>query len=195
MKAMPQVTLPKLSNQDSFQEQKLKILADKRAAADPTPGPLAKAFGPSVTRVGEVEVRKPVASDWPVLRALDSPILKFLEAIRVNQNKGVSEPPNVPTTSEEEGEIFWQFTHTPAQVRELMASGKDKFRNVAVAEVCDVHDDSFVKLVIAIVMQKIAESWATVLQISAELEEKGDVHFFQDSAANLPTASVGGSTP
>jgi hypothetical protein len=103
--------------------------AAKRANADPLPGVLYRAFDPDHIPIGNgLSVRPVVASDWKALKWLESPVWKaFLE---LQKDEKIRE--DVAYTDEEQYEMAWQFTHTPKEVRALMARGRDCFRETCV---------------------------------------------------------------
>lgn len=159
--------------------------AAKRANADPLPGPAGDAFaknGP--IEVGPHVVREVVASDWKVLKALDSPIIKMIMEMRQNPNSNVE----IDVTDDEEFQIAFQFTRPPKVVREAMAKGKEAFTETAVLEIGDKIDSPTIKLIQAAVMEQIRRSWITAVSYKEKLEEKGEVRFFQDSGKNPETA-------
>jgi hypothetical protein len=103
--------------------------AAKRANADPLPGVLYRAFDPKPIDIGSgLTVRPVVASDWKALKWLESPVWKaFLE---LQKDEKIRE--EIQYTDEEQYEMAWQFTHTPKEVRGLMAKGRDIFRETCV---------------------------------------------------------------
>src|ERR1017187_6604772 len=121
----------------------LREEANKRAAADPLPGPLADAFLKGAIPWGDGRfVRRVVASDWKILKGLDSPIFRQ-----------ILEPQKDPTlreetvySDEEQWEMCWQFTHSPADNRALMAKGRPAYRAEAEkwADETDLTDMAFI---------------------------------------------------
>jgi hypothetical protein len=103
--------------------------AVRRANADPLPGVLYRAFDPPPIDIGNgLMVRPAVASDWKVMKWLESPLWKsFLE---LQKDEKIRE--EVAYTDEEQYEMTWQFTHAPAVIRALMAQGREKFRQTCI---------------------------------------------------------------
>jgi len=160
-----------------------------RAGADPLPGPLAKAYGPSCVLVGDRTVRRPCSGDWPILKALDSPLYKL--ALDTAQNSEASTPVNFSVKPEDEWMICWQFTHSIKECRELLILGVESFLAKAAEQIGDVWSADEVSLVQAVVMAKLAESRRAALKFAADLEEKGEVRFFRDSGETRKTAPAG----
>jgi len=177
-----------MSDKSAIANAALLAMATARANADPLPGPLAKAFGPSTIMVGGISVRKPVASDWEIFRQLDSPIIRILLELRQDPSK----VPEIEPTQQENWEICWQFTHSPKECRAALTVGNGYFRQLAASEIGDVWDEPTVMVVRAVIMNKIAEANATAIKYAADLEEKGEVTFFRDSGATRTTDSAGG---
>jgi hypothetical protein len=178
---MPEPALNLVANKEFI----LRQMASDRASADPFPGPLSEAFCKGAIQVGEFQVRKIVASDWKILKALDSPILKFIQ--EMIQDPG--QVPDVPVNDVEEWEVCLQFTRDPESVRELLSKGREVFRSAATKEIGDTVEAETVKIIVACVAEHIRRSWATALSYKAELEEKGEVTFFRDAA---PAAAATG---
>jgi hypothetical protein len=175
--------------QEAYAEVRWRQEAAARANGDPLPGPLSAAFGPAWTAVGNLKVRRPVASDWVILKALNSPAYQF--ALEVSQNPEKPQQPEL--TRQDEAEICWQFTHSPKENRELLAKGVEAFKAKASDEISDNWTDEEVKLVWAVVMIKLGESRQTALKFAQEMEGKGDERFFRVSAATSPPTAGDGS--
>lgn len=63
------------------------------------------------------------------MKWLESPLWKsFLE---LQKDEKIRE--EVEYSDEEQYEMAWQFTHSPAEVRELMAQGRERYRSTSVA--------------------------------------------------------------
>ncbi len=174
-------------------EHWLRAEATKRAGADPLPGPAGDAFGKhGAIPIGSsgISVRRVVASDWQILKSLDSPIIKMLLELRQNPTTTAE----IPIETEEEWELAFQFTRPVAAVREALAQGRDKFREQARGEVGDTLDESVVSLIRIAVLEQIRRSWSTAVSYRQEMEEKGEVHFFPVAEENPKMASAGGSS-
>ena len=171
----------------------LKGEAQKRASADPLPGPAGDAFaihqGIKIGSSGLV-VRRVVATDWQILKALDSPILKMLLELRQNPSATVE----VPITVEEEWEMAYQFIRPVAEVRATLGEGREQFREMARSQVGDQIDESVVGLIRLAVLEQVRRTFETALAYKQEMEKDGEVTFFQDAGTNPATALAGGST-
>lgn len=181
-----------MTNGDNLKEKieahALEQMAVRRASASPLPGPLFDAFASEhVIQVGEIKVRKIVSNDWPIFEKLQSPLIELTKEKAQNDGGAV----DLTVTNEQECEMVWQFTHTPRECRELMAEGREAFRERAVLEVGDSIDQPTVKLIIMAIMEHLKRSWQTCLEHQAKMEQEGQVTFFRDTTANK-TASGGG---
>ena len=121
----------------------LREESNKRAAADPLPGPLADAFLKGAIPWGDGRfVRRVVASDWKILKALDSPI--FRQMLEAQKKPELRE--ETVYSDEDQWEMCWQFTHTPAENRALIAKGREAYRAAAEtwADETDLTDMAFI---------------------------------------------------
>jgi len=171
-------------------EHYLRNEAAKRANSNPLPGPAGDAFGKNgPIKVGDsFLIREVVASDWKVMAAIDSPIIRLLMEIRQNPEK-----PNMAITAEEEAEIAFQFTRTPKECREVIKSGKEAFREKALEEIADKVDAVTISLMVAAVIEQVKRSFNTGISYREKMEKEGEVRFFLDSPETNPeTGSAGG---
>ena len=153
-----------VDEQQAAIEQNLRKESNKRAEATPLPSVLADAFLNGAIDVGDnVKVRRAVASDWPLIQWLNSPLFKLL--LEIQKDESLRE--EVPYTDEEEWEMCWQFTHTPAQCRELKAKGREAFREVAVAEIGDNMQMGVQKNVVMAITQQVAASFGTKIEFAS----------------------------
>lgn len=143
-------------NQDAV-EARLKVDALARASADPAPGPIMEAFSDGITRICGLSVRRVVASDWMMLKALNSPIYRQLLELQ----KPLEIREEVPFSDEEGWEMICQFTHTPAQNRAQLAKGRDNYREWAIQETADTLKMEDAASVIAAVQSQITASHST----------------------------------
>lgn len=148
-------------------EAALEEDARRRAAADPLPGALNDAFLQDAIQIGpNIYVRRVVASDWLVFKWLNSPI--FQAMLELQKDEKLRE--EVQFTEQEQYEMAWQFTHTPKQVRALMAKGRDKFREEC-QEFADELDFALLPAAIEALVRQIIRSFST----SQQYGEEGDL--------------------
>lgn len=142
--------------------------ARRRACADPLPGALADAFLEDAIQIGpNTFVRRVVASDWKVLKWLDSPIFKAM--LEFQKDEKLRD--EVPFTDEEQWEMAWHFTHSPKEARELMARGRESFRSACTVWADDLPMPSLPAAINA--MQKqIIKSFSASLKYGGEDEAK-----------------------
>lgn len=171
----------------------LRIAASNRANGDPLPGALSAAFTKSAIKVGPAMVRKIVASDWIVLRALNSPIIKLVEELAQRGDDKAAPPPEVDITDQDEWDIAFQFTRAPSDVRKAMEGGPKEFRARAMEAIGDTLESATVKLIGIAVLEQIRRTWATPLQYKQDMDKEGEVTFFLDASQETKTASAGGS--
>lgn len=147
----------------------LRNEAGKRAAADPLPGPLADAFLKDSIPVGVgISVRRIVASDWHILKALDSPILRQL--LELQKDEALRE--ETEYSDSEQCEMVYQFTHAPKQCRELLKMGRETYRSTA-QDYCDSGIDfAQMPLIIAAITKQLSDCIATSISYNATDEKK-----------------------
>jgi hypothetical protein len=146
------------------QEQQLTDDANRRAAVTPLPGALSEAFLNDAIQVADgLFVRRVVASDWPILQWLDSPIYKMV--LEIQKDESIRE--SVTYSDEEEWEMCWQFTHTPKQVRELKNKGRDVFRQTAIDEMGDAYSLTTTKKAVEAISQQIIKSFDTKISFGS----------------------------
>lgn len=149
-------------------EAALEQDARRRAAADPLPGALADAFLEDAIQIGDnLYVRRVVASDWKVLKWLDSPIFKAM--LEMQKDEGNRD--EIAFTDEEQYEMAWQFTHTPAEVRELMTKGREGFKK-SCEQWADHLDFASLPSAINALQKQILKSFSTSLKYGGEDEAK-----------------------
>lgn len=187
----PKLTIEQVLKPEQVQRFDLKQQALGRANGEPFPGPLADAFLKDAIMVGDIAVRKVVARDWKILRAINSPVIRLIQDSAQNPNA----VPEIETTDEEEWELAFQFTHTPSEVWDTLQKGREMFSKVAQIAVADNprFTSSIVKLIGAAVMEQIRREWQTALKFKAEMEERGDVSFFREPTTSPTTGLAGGS--
>ncbi len=170
---------------DTATEAVLENLANKRASADPLPGPLGQAFCEGPIEVAGVTVYPVVPRYFQALKALNSPLISMLQDV-VQSGKMDTE-----LEDEKAWEICWIFTHTGKQVREQIAKGKESLSELAIETVGESSDYP-VGLVMAAVMEQIKRHMTTAIKHTADAKEEGKISFFQDSVTPQ-NAAMGGS--
>ncbi len=173
------------------QDHFLKNEAAKRANADPLPGSAGDAFGrfgPIPIAESGISVREVVASDWKIMKAVDSPIIRLLMEIRQNPKN-----PTLEITDDEQNQLALHFTRTPKELRAILADGgKEKFFQMATDEIGDKLSGSVVRLITATVIEQVRRSFSTAVSYREKMEKEGDVRFFLDSGTSPETDSAGG---
>jgi hypothetical protein len=161
-------------------EHGLKVLASERAAADPTPGPLAQVFQNGDIQVGDFMVRKLYPVDLAIFKILDSPIHKMmLEAQKPTEIQDA-----VETTNEDEWCLVLQFTMPAIEAYKLAKRGKQAFEDEAVQRVGV--DMPLVKpaQIIAAIIEQIGRAFKTRVNYEAEQEaSNGDAVPFHQTAS------------
>lgn len=165
------------------------VQAGHAAAADPLPGPLLDAFLPPELTAAGIKLRPLVASDWAILKKIDSPILKELQATALDPNLP---KPEIKYEEEDIWELLFIFSTPPERLRREMTMGRENFRNVAMQLTAD-------KLPFEVVMQRrqILEALAQniVRPFATRLAHQPAGRDAPESfrAAPPATASAGGS--
>lgn len=135
------------------------------AVADPVPGAAAKAFPLPDVHVGPFNVRAPRAYDWPLLKAINSPINRMIEDV----SNPLNEKKDLDITDEEGWVICWQFTRPCRDVDAIYRKGGKDAMIVAATETigCEL-DGTQVSEIIRAVIQQIGDTWSTALKYSQE---------------------------
>ncbi|MDE2097606.1 MAG: hypothetical protein KGL39_10195 [Patescibacteria group bacterium] len=147
------------------QDAGLRQEAMKRAAADPLPGPLSDAFLKDAVDVGKgIFVRRVVASDWHILKALNSPILRQL--LELQKDETLRE--ETEYSDLEQAEMVYQFTHSPKQCRELLKMGREIFSSTS-QDYCDTSVDfSQMPMIIAAITKQLSDCISASVSYGAE---------------------------
>lgn len=165
-------------------ESQLIALANKRAIADPLPGPAGDAFCSGPIEVGGKIVYKVVPRHFQALKAIGSPLIGIMQDV-VSTGKVETE-----FDDEQAWEICWIFTHTGKQVREVFTKGVSAIKEAAMVEVGECEDYP-VNLVIFAIMEQLKRHMSTAIKYNAEAQERGDVSFFRDSGMSQKTDTAG----
>ena len=174
----------------------------RRANAEPLPGPLARAFGIEELKVMGFTIRPVVASDFILLKQLDSPLYRQVFALaeharRVKAGEVLQDAPP-PETKYDEAEcveMIYQFTRPLAEVRAALRAGRAQFRETALGAITDAlpiaQMEVFPRLV-ASVVENFTAAFGTAVQYGAPDKDENHSVFTTPAAAGA-TASAGGS--
>jgi hypothetical protein len=175
----------------------------RRANAEPLPGPLSQAFTLDELKQFGFTIRPVVASDFILLKRLDSPLYRqtFALAEHARQIKAQEIPPDAqpPVTKyddEECVEMIYQFTRPLEEVRRVLKRGRDHFRETALATITDAipiaQMDAYPRLVTTVI-ENFTAAFSTAVEYGAS-EKDGDETVFTTPPGANATASVGGGT-
>lgn len=139
----------------------------KAAMSDPLPGSLSLAFPLPDKKVGTFAVRAPVAYDWTLLKALNSPIHRKILELNGDKANGETE-----FTDEEAWDICYQFTRPCKEVDRVFCNGGAKAIREASKELFAFNLQSFeIKPIVEAVIKQISLTWETAMKYSAEKDE------------------------
>lgn len=160
------------------------------AASDPLPGPLLDAFLPEPLIAAGFVLRPVVASDWAVLKRIESPLLKELARVSVAAKNPELAGETTIFVTEDIWELLFLWTHAPPLVRATLAKGRPHYRETAMAQ-ADALPLTFVgkeKEIIDALFGNLMRSLATQVGHAPRAETNGDFRL-----APPATASAGGS--
>ena len=152
----------------------LESMANDRAASDPLPGPLLNAFMPGSIKVCDRWVRKFVAYDHVILKALDSPLRRMILELA----KPTDMQEKVEGTEQEEWDLCYQFTHTSKECRDLLAKGVESFHKAAEGAVADEWEPETVQFVLAAIFTQLKRNIETANRYAAQAKEANEITFF-----------------
>jgi hypothetical protein len=165
----------------------------RKAHANPTPGALGKAFdipapdpraGAAVLKRLGRELRPVVASDFLVLKLLDSPLLK--------QAQGAG--PESAITAEEMAAMVWQFTTPIRTVREMAhRAGRAGVEEAATEAILDAVAPMELPAMFTTLLEHFAAAAATSLRHEEPPKEGEQRGNFPQTIPAPRTASGGGS--
>jgi hypothetical protein len=174
--------------------------AQRRANTEPLPGPLADAFDPTERQVLGFHLRPVVASDFILLKKLNSPLYRHMfdlaehqRAVAAGEQPEGSEPPTTPYDEEECVEMVYQFTIPVAQARGEILRGREYFRERAHAGVTDRAPIGALPKLVAAVIAHFVASYSTVVPFGSDTSDDQKTVFTTQPGANA-TVSGGGST-
>lgn len=167
-----------MASNEQLLQHSLIAKASARANGDPFPGPLAEAFCKGAIAVGEYRVRKVTASDWVILRQIESPLIALVEEIHQEPGKA----PEIAITDTQEWELCFQFTRPQQDSRDLLSLGRQHFTDAAIG-FADNATDMDIKMICRVVIEQLRRSWETALKHKQDLEEKEGISFLAQPPA------------
>ena len=171
----------------------------RAAAANPLPGPLARAFDPEPLTAAGFTARPVVAADFALLRRLDSPLFRrtlelaeYQRQIALGKLSADAPAPETTFSEEELAEMVYQFTRPVREGRAQLAAGRDAFREAAMQAVSDRVSPLELPKLVAMVVDNFTAAFGTALGHTAPQSEGGETVNFSPAPAQ-PTGSAGGS--
>lgn len=164
------------------------IQGSHAAAADPLPGPLLEAFLPEPLVAAGFELRDCVASDWAILKRLDSPILRELQSLALDP---ALPKPEIVYEEEDIWELLYLWTQPVREVRALLAKGRPAFREAVLEQTADRFSFEIVKdrnAILGALAKNLFRALSTRLTHQPSGDDGPNFH-----KAQPPTASAGGS--
>ena len=184
-----------------------RVEAFRRAAANPVPGPLRAAYAAEPPSLHGFTLQPVTLGLHPLLVQLGSPLLELTRIVREEFTRvgGIVDEAaaiaaalkriavEVRPEIELLVETVFVFTRPVAELRFLLAAGREIFREVAMREIADrLHPVQFDELQ-QLVSQHYAASFDTALSYAPPAAGPGPV-FTKPPAPAPATASAGGST-
>jgi hypothetical protein len=164
-------------------------LAD--VAADPLPGPLALAFPSQPIRVGAFAVRPVVGIDIPLLKQLDSPLLKQM----AEAGKPAAERQPTQFTDQDGWEMVLLFLSPPERIEAELARGREHFRKLARELVGLAMNPVLIGMLVDAVAQQFRRTFETAVEFTGKNTGTTETNaFFTRPPATPKTASAGGSS-
>jgi len=158
------------------------------ASVEPLPGPLKEAFGVADLK-SPLRLRPVVHYDLVLLRALDSPLFKHLEAQALG-----AEAPRTEFSDEQGYEMLYLFTipckEAKAQIEQL---GSEGFRQRAFDEIATALSPAAFAAAILELQENFINAFTTAVRYEAEVPAGGKTVFTTPPAVTPTTGSAGGS--
>jgi len=163
-------------NMDGWRDFKRKQSCAQKAMSKPLPGESRGAFLNGAINICGKSVHRIVPSDFIVLEALKSPILKMMEqATQSGEKKSEME-----WTAQEEFEICYIFTTDPKEVyRTLKSKGVDEIKRLAEETVLE-WDAEIPRFVTLAVIEQLKRHVETKVKIATEIQKEGEISFFRE---------------
>lgn len=175
--------------------------AQRRANAEPLPGPLAGAFAAEPLQVLGITLRPVVAGDFILLKKLDSPLYRRTFELAEHQRriKAGEIPADAPlpaTNFDEEEcvEMIWQFTVPLPVARAALRKGREHFRETALQAITDQSPVDALPQLVEAVVANFTAAFSTAVEYEGAAAAEGEETVFTTPAAAGATASAGGST-
>lgn len=163
------------TNLRPWQDFKHRQNCAQAAASKPLPGESRGAFLNGAIKVADKSVHRIVPSDFVVLEALNSPLLKMMEQSTQSEEKRSE----LEFKTEQEWEICYVFTTDAKSVyRFLKDKGVEELRKVAHESVMD-WDAEIVRFVTLAVIEQLKRHVETKVKLATDLQKEGEISFFQ----------------
>jgi hypothetical protein len=158
-----------------------KLEQTAAANVEPLPGPLKEAFGVAQFR-SPLRLRPVVQYDMVLLRKLQSPLFKHLEAQALGQ-----EAPKTEFSDEEGYEMLYLFTIPCKQAKqEVEALGADGFKQKAFDEIATSLSPAGFAAAIAELQENFINAFTTAVRYQADVPAGGKT-VFTTPPADTPT--------
>lgn len=148
------------------------VAARVEANANPTPGALVDAFEAAPLRVGSLVLNPLVGSHVVLLKRLDSPYIRKA----MEEGKPESQRQEVTYEDEEIFEALFVLTQSLPAVRAALASGRQGFREAALAATADVLPAGDVPKIAEVIAECFRRAFSTQVEVVAE-ESSGEGNF------------------
>lgn len=171
--------MPALANQASIdakrKEMALEAMASRRAAADPLPGPLAKAFGPRAIRVvaedgQEVSIRPLVAYDWVILKVINHPI--YQQMLEIMQAGDKAKPDEIKYEPKDQWALVYMLMNSCEEVADVLDSSQTAFEKAARRSVSMAFSPVDVDRLVGACSKQILGHMDTMVRYSQEVKEQ-----------------------
>ena len=175
-------------------------VALRRANSEPLPGPLSLAFTAVELQQFGFTIRPVVASDFILLKKLNSPLYRrtfaLAEHARKIQTAEIPEGSPLPAAEnydeEECVEMVYQFLIPLPQARAELKRGREFFREQAHVYVTDRAPVNALPKLVATVIENFTNAFATAIRYEGAKDESEQTVFTTPPGADA-TASAGGS--
>lgn len=173
-KPLDRATALGLIPESTFRRFAHQCRSEESAHAEVLPGPLANAFGvDNVIMVAGMEVRPIRASDWKLLKAINSPLYtqtvqsdEMIEAAKSGKLADFKGK-DIDYTEEDGIELCFIFTRHPKDCRSVLAKGREVFRETAMQEFGDKVSAQEMGEVMKAVAAQAQSAFSTALKYEA----------------------------
>lgn len=194
----PSTGLPEGVTQADIDRHLIRKSSLKEAAIATLPGPLREAFAGETPTIHSFTIRPLTVGMLALLTRINSPLLDVAKVLRLNHEKPQEELQAVlqtipPPDPEAMTETVFVFTTPAAEVRQLLARGRDAFREAALTKVGDKLSPAQMADLETACGAQFFLGFATVVEFEP-LREDLPQNFPSPPAAAPAMASAGGST-